>query len=105
MKTMGGNGKMVKAGVLTPEEALRYAMSLPVATTVSGILTTEMLQHNLQIARTLVPMTAEEMEQLRNRVAEAGGDGRYEMYKVSAKHEGPVGRAQHGFPTFAEMGG
>lgn len=105
MKTMGGSGKMVNEGVLTPEEALRYAMSLPVATTVSGMLTTEMLQHNLEIVRGFVPMSAEEMELLRNRVAEAGGDGRYEIYKVSAKHEGPVGRAQHGFPTFAEMRG
>ncbi len=35
MKTMGGSGGMIKAGVLTVEEALRYALSLPVAKTIS----------------------------------------------------------------------
>lgn len=105
MKTMGGSGKMVKAGVLTAEEALRYAMSLPVASTISGMLSQRMLLHNVGIARNFTPMTAEEMQALRSRVEDAGGDGRYEMYKVSAKHEGPIGRAQHDFPSFAEMGG
>lgn len=103
MKTMGGSGRMIKENILSVEEALRYAMSLPVATTISGILSPRMLQHNVSIAREFTPMTPDEMEALRQRVAKAGGDGRYEIYKVSAKHEGPVGRSQHGFPPFAEM--
>jgi len=37
MKSLGGNGQPVTQGVVTVEEALRYAMSLPVATTISGI--------------------------------------------------------------------
>lgn len=105
MKSMGGSGAMVKAGVLTAEEALRYAMSLPVATTISGFLSSATLQQNLAVARNFQPMTADEMQALRMRCAEAGGDGRYELYKVTAKHEGPIGRAQHGFPTFAEVRG
>lgn len=32
-KSMGGSGEPVKKGVITATEALRYAMSLPVATT------------------------------------------------------------------------
>ncbi|HEX4950003.1 MAG TPA: aldo/keto reductase [Blastocatellia bacterium] len=103
MKTMGGSGRMIKENVLTVEEALRYAMSLPVATTISGMLSPRMLNHNVSIARAFTPMTADEMDALRQRVAKAGGDGRYEIYKVSAKHEGPVGREQHGFPPFSEM--
>ncbi len=103
MKSMGGGGDMVKAGVLTAEEALRYAMSLPVATLVSGIESSKILQQNLKVARDFQPFTVEEMNTLRTRCAEAAGDGRYELYKVSAKHEGPIGRAQHGFPPVAEM--
>lgn len=103
MKSMGGVGDMVKAGVVTAEEALRYAMSLPVATIVSGIESPEVLQQNLNVARNFQPYTAEEMQALRLRCAAAGGDGRYELYKVSAKHEGPIGRAQHGFPPFRAM--
>ncbi|HMV50686.1 MAG TPA: aldo/keto reductase [Blastocatellia bacterium] len=103
MKSMGGGGDMVKAGVLTAEEALRYVMSLPVATVVSGIESAEILQQNLAVARDFQPMTAEQMQSLRMRCAAAAGDGRYELYKVSAKHEGPIGRAQHGFPPFKAM--
>ncbi|MBS1787800.1 MAG: aldo/keto reductase [Acidobacteria bacterium] len=103
MKSMGGVGDMVKAGVVTAEEALRYTMSLPAATVVSGIDSSAILQQNLKVARNFQPMTAEEMQSLRTRTAEAAGDGRYELYKVSAKHEGPIGRAQHGFPGFKAM--
>ncbi len=99
MKSMGGVGDMVKAGVVTAEEALRYAMSLPVASIISGIDSSEILQQNLRVARNFQPMSPEEMQTLRMRCAAAAGDGRYELYKVSAKHEGPIGRAQHGFPT------
>lgn len=103
MKSMGGVGDMVKAGVVTAEEALRYAMSLPVATLVSGIDSPEVLHQNLKVARNFVPMPADEMQALRTRCAVAAGDGRYELYKVTAKHEGPIGRAQHGFPPYKEM--
>lgn len=105
MKSMGGSAAMVKAGVLTAEEALRYAMSLPVATTISGIMSSQILQQNLSVARNFQPMTADELHALRMRCAQAAGDGRYELYKVTAKHEGPIGRAQHGFPTFEEVRG
>jgi uncharacterized protein len=37
MKTFGGEGSPVKKRVVPAEEALRYAMSLPVAVTVTGI--------------------------------------------------------------------
>jgi uncharacterized protein len=37
MKSMGGSGEMGISGMITPEEGLRYAMSLPVATTISGM--------------------------------------------------------------------
>lgn len=103
MKSMGGVGDMVKAGVVSPEDALRYVMSLPVVTVVSGIESPEVLEQNLKVARDFQPMTADEMQALRTRCAAAAGDGRYELYKVSAKHEGPIGRAQHGFPPYKEM--
>jgi aryl-alcohol dehydrogenase-like predicted oxidoreductase len=103
MKSMGGEGEAVRRGVVSAEEALRYAMSLPVATTITGIDSLKVLRQNLRIARGFRPMTALEMEELRRRCAEEAGDGRYEMYKVSMKYEGAVGRKQHGFPTDEEM--
>jgi hypothetical protein len=44
------------------------------------------------------------MEALRRRVAERAADGRYELYKTTLRHEGPIGREQHGFPSDKELG-
>jgi uncharacterized protein len=103
MKSMGGDSEMVKKKVVSAEEALRYAMSLPVATTITGIDSLKVLRQDLRIARGFSPLAASEMEGLRRRCADAAGDGRFEMYKVSMKHEGPVGRKQHRFPSDAEL--
>jgi hypothetical protein len=32
-------------------------------------------------------------------------DGRFELYKTTAKFEGPPGREQHGFPSREQMPG
>ena len=103
MKSMGGEGDAVRKKVVTADEALRYAMSLPVTTTVSGIDSMRVLRQNVRIASELTPMSAEEMAALRERVAETAADGRYELYKSTAKHEGEVGRKQHGFPSQDEV--
>lgn len=103
MKSLGGEANMVKQGAVTAEEALRYALSLPLATLVSGIDSQKVLQQNLNVVRGFKPMMAEEMQQLRNRCRLLAGDGRFELYKVTAKHEGPIGRKQHGFPLEEEL--
>jgi uncharacterized protein len=103
MKSLGGGGEMVTKKVVSAEEARRYAMSLPVATTVVGIDSLKGLRQDLRIARGFRPMAAAEMEALRRRCAQAAADGRFELYKVSMKHEGPVGRKQHQFPSESEL--
>ena len=103
MKSMGGEADAVRKRVVTAAEALRYAMSLPVTTTVSGIDSMRVLRQNVRIARELTPMSPAEMQALRDRVAGEAADGRYELYKSTAKHEGDVGRKQHGFPSQDEV--
>lgn len=98
MKSLGGEGDMVRKRAVTAHEALHYAMSLPVATTVSGIDSMRVLVQNLKVARGFEPMATEEMQRLRARCAELAADGRFELYKTTAKHEAEVGRKQHGFP-------
>jgi predicted aldo/keto reductase-like oxidoreductase len=98
MKSMGGTADVVKKGVLKPEEALRYAMSLPVATTISGIDSKDVLKQNLAVARGFKPLSPEEMESLRQRCAKVAADSRYEMYKVSLRFDNPWTRIPHGFP-------
>jgi aryl-alcohol dehydrogenase-like predicted oxidoreductase len=103
MKSLGGDGRMVKRKAVTARDALRYAMSLPVVTTVSGIDSMRVLRQNVGAASSFAPMSAREMEALRRRVREQAEDGRFELYKTSASHEGPVGREQHGFPAEEEL--
>jgi predicted aldo/keto reductase-like oxidoreductase len=98
MKSMSGGGDAVKKGLVTAQELLRYAMSLPVATTISGIDTLKVFYQNMEVAHGFRPMTEPEMNALRARCAEAAGDGRFESYKVSLKSDNPVTRMSHGFP-------
>jgi aryl-alcohol dehydrogenase-like predicted oxidoreductase len=101
MKPMGGTASAVKTGLAKAEEMLRYAMSLPVATTIAGMDSFEVFQQNLRVARNFRPMTADEMQSLRERCAKAAGDGRHEVYKVSLRFDNPQARTAHGFPLDA----
>jgi hypothetical protein len=99
MKSMGGTAWAVKNGVVTAEELLRYAMSLPVATTISGMDSLDVLHQNLRVVRGFKPMTDHEMDALRVRCAPTAADGRYEPYKVSLRYDNPMTRLPHGFPV------
>ena len=98
MKSLSGNGDAIKKGILTVQEALRYSMSLPVATIVSGIPSLAVLRQNLAIARGFKPMAAAQMQALRDRCAVYASDGRFELFKSSKKFDADEGRIQHGFP-------
>jgi aryl-alcohol dehydrogenase-like predicted oxidoreductase len=103
MKSMGGSGEPVLHGAVTPEEALRYAMSLPVAVTISGIDTLSVLRQNLAIARGFKPLTEKEMQALRGRCAPLAADGHLELYKSSMRYDGNEGRKQHDIPPSKEL--
>jgi aryl-alcohol dehydrogenase-like predicted oxidoreductase len=103
MKSLGGDARQLKTKAITAEEGLRYAMSLPVATTVSGIDSMRVLKQNLAVASGFRPMSARAMAALRKRVADEAADGRYELYKTTAMHEGPIGRKQHKYPSDEEL--
>lgn len=103
MKSMCGLGEIIKKRIVTPTEALRYAMSLPVAATVSGMDSMKILRQNLKIARGFTPMSSEEMQALRTRCASAAADGHFELYKTSKAFDGPPGRKQHNFPPLEDL--
>jgi aryl-alcohol dehydrogenase-like predicted oxidoreductase len=98
MKPLQGHGDAILKGAITAEEALRYAMSLPVATTITGIDKPEVLRQNLKIAQTFQPMSASEMQQARDSVKQYAADGRFELYKLSLKFDNPEARLAHEFP-------
>jgi uncharacterized protein len=99
MKSLGGNGKIVSEANVAIEEALRYVLSLPIATLVSGIDSEKVLEQNLKIVRDFKPMTTDEMAAIENKVRPYAGDGRFELFKSSKMYDGPYHRKQHGFST------
>jgi uncharacterized protein len=99
MKPIGGHGEPVQKGVFSAEELLRYAMSLPVATTISGVSELPILEQNLRIAQAFTPLSAAEMKALRDRAKPYAGDGRFELYKTSIKFDNPEARLAHEFPV------
>jgi aryl-alcohol dehydrogenase-like predicted oxidoreductase len=103
MKSLGGRGEAVMKGAVTVEEALSYAMSLPVATTISGIDSLVVMRQNLAIARGFKPLSARQMQALRDRCAPAAADGHLELYKSTKKYDGSIGREQHGYPPKKEL--
>ena len=97
MKPLQGAGEAIQKGVFTAEELLRYAMSLPVTTTITGMDKLDVVEQNLKIAQNFTPFTHSEMELLRDRTRQFA-DGRYEPYKVSLKYDNPEARLAHNYP-------
>jgi aryl-alcohol dehydrogenase-like predicted oxidoreductase len=103
IKSMSGSGESMVRGALTPTEALSYAMSVPgVSTTVSGMNSVGVLDQNLEILRNFKPLAEELMAALREHCRQFN-DGRYQLYKTTVKYDSDLGRAQHGFPSAAEV--
>jgi predicted aldo/keto reductase-like oxidoreductase len=98
MKPIVGHGESVQKGMLTAQESLSYAMSLPVTTTITGMEKMEILEQNLAIAQGFQPLSSEQMQSLRERCRKVAADGRFEPYKMSLKFDNPEARLAHGFP-------
>jgi uncharacterized protein len=103
MKSLGGSGEMVRRGAVTVAQALRYAMSLPVTTTISGMDSMDVLKQNLEIVTNFQPMSDHELAELRNRCRPDASDGHLELFKTTTKYDGKIGREQHGYPTVEEL--
>jgi uncharacterized protein len=97
MKTLGGRGGIVSKGGVAVDDALRYVLSLPVSTLIAGIDSERVLEQNLEIVRKFQPLAAAEKERIERSTTQAGGDGRFELFKTAQNFDGPVHRTQHGF--------
>jgi predicted aldo/keto reductase-like oxidoreductase len=99
MKSLGGTGVIVSKAGIPVEDALRYVLSLPISTLVTGIDSEKVLDQNLKIVRGFQPLTPQERAAIEGRTLAMGGDGRFELFKSSKMFDGPVHRKQHGFDT------
>lgn len=103
MKSLGGSGELVSEGAVVVMVGLRYAMSLPVAVTISGIDSVDVLHQNLEVARGFRPFSAAEMQTIRDACRFGASDGHMELFKTTKKYDGNLGREMHGFPSSAEL--
>ena len=87
MKSMG-SGDILKSKLVTPEECLRYSLSLPTSVVISGMDSEEVLDENLEVARNFRPLDDAEKKALLARVAGAAREGKYELFKTSEKYDG-----------------
>ncbi|MBA3818526.1 MAG: aldo/keto reductase [Deltaproteobacteria bacterium] len=105
MKSMGGQGESVKQGAVSAADALGYAMSLPIASLVTGVDSVAVLHQNLNLAGGFTAWPESAMQAVRDRVRAPSADGRFELFKTSKKYDGKPGREQHGFPPPDELDG
>ncbi len=97
-------GRLLEAGKVDADDALRYAMSLPgVLTTVTGIDSPAVLDHHVRIADEFTPLDEVAMQALRDKYRDRATDGHLELYKSTAKNDADEGRRQHGFPPMKEL--
>jgi aryl-alcohol dehydrogenase-like predicted oxidoreductase len=97
-------GRLLEAGRVDPDDALRYAMSLPgVLCTITGIDSEGVLNHHLRIADGFTPLDEVALQGLRDKYRDRATDGHLELYKSTAKNDADEGRTQHGFPPMKEL--
>jgi aryl-alcohol dehydrogenase-like predicted oxidoreductase len=84
---------------ITAEEAIRYALSQPIASLCTGIDSMAILEQNLRIAREFVPMTTEEQAAAVDKVYHHAWAGQHEHFKTSFLFEGNEARREHGIPV------
>jgi aryl-alcohol dehydrogenase-like predicted oxidoreductase len=87
MKSMG-DGVILESGVVSPIECLHYAMSLPTSVVITGMERMDRVDQAVQAVRTFQPLTREQLAALRQRTVQAAADGRYELFKTSARFDG-----------------
>jgi predicted aldo/keto reductase-like oxidoreductase len=80
MKT-SADGRLLREGICTIEETLRYVWSLPVNVAVVGMETPALVRHNARLARDFEPMSPADLQALRDRI-EPDADLALEWYKT-----------------------
>lgn len=105
MKSNAG-GHLQEAGVdISPEEALRYSMSIPapVSTVVSGMDSLDVLRRNIAVANDFVPLSDEEREALLAKSAPKAEGAEFEPFKSTRKFDAKPGRIANNYPVDAPV--
>ncbi len=93
MKVMAA-GELVSSGAATPEECLRYVLSLPVSVAVSGCDSPALVEQAVKTAREFTPLTPAERTALLAKTKAKASDGKLEGYKTSIFFDGTTRNPQ-----------
>ncbi|MCO6046775.1 aldo/keto reductase [Aeoliella sp. ICT_H6.2] len=100
MKTMGGGaGNIPNSTGVSHPDCLRFALSQPVSTAVTGMTSDRDLDQALEVGRNFQPLSAKEQAAMLAKVEEVAADGRHELFKTTKNFDGGYHRKQHGFAT------
>jgi hypothetical protein len=107
MKSMG-DSIILKSGIVTAPECLRYALSLPTSVVITGIDSLPILQQALKLLHTFQPMDAAEVSALLARTAKVAQHGEFELFKTSAHFDSTASHPEWlggQAPGVTELGG
>ena len=93
MKSMG-DGVLLKSKLVTPQECLRYALSLPTSVVITGCESMAILRQAIDVGTRFEPLTAEQRQALLARTMPAGRAGEYELFKTSERFDGTTQHPQ-----------
>ncbi len=83
-----GDRFILGSNTVAPRECLHYVLNLPVATVITGIDSVQVLEQDLEAARTFTPLSKEAVDNLLARTADAAATGKYELFKTSNRFDG-----------------
>jgi aryl-alcohol dehydrogenase-like predicted oxidoreductase len=81
MKSMG-DGILLKSKVVSPQECLQYALSLPTSVVITGC------ESAIDVGSHFRPLTSEQKQALLARTAPLAKTGEYELFKTSERFDG-----------------
>jgi predicted aldo/keto reductase-like oxidoreductase len=87
MKTMG-SGFILKSGVVTAVECLRYALNLPISVLITGMDSLERVDQAIEVARTFKPLSEEEVTRIVAKTKDAAMTGEFELFKTNTRFDG-----------------
>ncbi len=92
------SGAALEGNVVTAEECLRYALSLPTSVVITGCDEMKILEQAISVGRSFTPLDEEERVALLARTAPYGDDGGRELFKTSSRFDATL-RNKHWLTT------
>jgi uncharacterized protein len=89
-----GDHFILDSKTVTPIEALHYCLNLPIAVQITGIDSMQILDQALEATRSFKPLSEAEVASLLDRTRAAAEEGKFELYKTSARFDGTAHQPQ-----------